>query len=245
MDPTRRTQAIGAQFTVRSHGGQRGAPSPTDRGRLAPVSPGTAAVGALCPVSCDFSKGTFARRLEESPQPFQELLHGLRVGVAHPRLSSLLFGTAPQSGQYGGTRLVVSRANTRPGGLKTRRAQFQNFFMGPRVLLPCQACHQVERSLPAGHTFLDRTAVTSLAAVTQNEGCRPHVGEAAPVVVRKSADQLALSRTAWISSAIWILRPRPTPPPSSGVLNVMPKSSRLISAVAENPRRESPNGVAA
>jgi hypothetical protein len=49
------------------------------------VSPRAAAVGALGPVFCDFSEGTFARRLEESPHPFEEVLHGCSVGVGHPR----------------------------------------------------------------------------------------------------------------------------------------------------------------
>jgi len=41
---------------------------------------------------------------------------------------------------------------------------------------------------------------------------------------------------------IWILSPMTTPPPSMGMLVVMPKSCRLISAVPENPARVPPNG---
>jgi len=39
-----------------------------------------------------------------------------------------------------------------------------------------------------------------------------------------------------------ILSPTTTPPPSMGMLVVMPKSWRLISVVAENPARVPPKG---
>src|ERR1700739_2325449 len=49
-------------------------------------------------------------------------------------------------------------------------------------------------------------------------------------------------RTASISRLILILSPTTTPPPSSGMLNSMPKSARLISVPAENPARVPPMG---
>ena len=81
-----RPQADSALVSEEVAANGRGRRGPTDRGRrLATVSPGAAAVGALCPVFCDFSEGTFASRLEESPQSFEQPLHGLSVRVAHPR----------------------------------------------------------------------------------------------------------------------------------------------------------------
>jgi Cyclic nucleotide-binding domain len=47
-------------------------------------------------------------------------------------------------------------------------------------------------------------------------------------------------RTASISRLILILSPTTTPPPSSGMLNSIPKSARLISVPAENPARVPP-----
>jgi hypothetical protein len=47
-------------------------------------------------------------------------------------------------------------------------------------------------------------------------------------------------RTASISMKTWIRSPTSTPPPSKGMLVLMPKSPRLSSVVAEKPARVPP-----